>query len=144
MENRAIIEQVALAWVNTPYRWGGDDPAAGIDCSGLVIELLETAGILPRGYEATAQSIYEHFKDKVTEAPRFGTLLFFGVSTAQITHTAFALNLDFMLEAGGGGSSTTDLAAAIKQNAFVRVRPLRWRKDRVACVHPVYPWILET
>jgi len=30
----------------TFYLWGGDDPLAGFDCSGFVIEILKSVGIL--------------------------------------------------------------------------------------------------
>ena len=37
--------QTALAYLGTPYVWGGDDPS-GFDCSGFVIECLKSAGLL--------------------------------------------------------------------------------------------------
>jgi cell wall-associated NlpC family hydrolase len=63
---------------------------------------------------------------------RFGTLLFFGETATTptgISHIAFALDGKLMLEAGGGGSTTTSLEAAIKQGAFVRIRPISRRRD---------------
>ena len=37
-----------LAWkyIGKFYKWGGDDPS-GFDCSGFVIEILKSVGILP-------------------------------------------------------------------------------------------------
>ena len=42
-----------------------------------------------------------------------------------INHTGIAIGNGAMIEAGGGDSSTTSDDQASKQNAFVRVRPIR-------------------
>jgi cell wall-associated NlpC family hydrolase len=44
------VAQVGMQAIGTPYRWGGDDPDEGFDCSGLVSFVFrETAGVdLPR------------------------------------------------------------------------------------------------
>ena len=38
---------VAFSLLHKPYIWGGDNPAKGVDCSGLVIEILKSMGKLP-------------------------------------------------------------------------------------------------
>lgn len=67
----------AISLVGTPYRWGGNTPASGFDCSGLVDYVFRTeAGMaLPRTSRAIA----------ALDAPRIsradlepGDLLFFG------------------------------------------------------------------
>jgi hypothetical protein len=45
-----------------------------------------------------------------------------------------------MLEAGGGNSKTTSLAVAAEQNAYVRIRPIRFRKDVFGFRNPPYTW----
>ena len=37
-----------IAWhlLGTPYRWGGDDPILGFDCSGFIVEILKSVGVL--------------------------------------------------------------------------------------------------
>lgn len=43
----------AMALLGVPYRWGGNDPARGLDCSGLVRHVFKNVGIveLPRRSE---------------------------------------------------------------------------------------------
>ena len=44
MSQKAVLDY-AYSFLGTPYRWGGDDPLTGIDCSGLALEVLKAAGI---------------------------------------------------------------------------------------------------
>ncbi len=47
--SRADAAQRGLQFQGTPYKWGGNDPTRGIDCSGFVKYLYGTIGIsLPR------------------------------------------------------------------------------------------------
>lgn len=133
-----ILLYYAMSLVGTPYRWGGDDPIAGFDCSGLVQELLSSAGIDPPG-DQTAQGLHDYFEKKGSfNKYGMGALAFFGESAKKISHVAFCLDGYRMLEAGGGGSATTSLDAAIKQNAYVRIRPIKSRKDLQAIIMPYY------
>jgi cell wall-associated NlpC family hydrolase len=134
-----LLKEYALKLLGTPYRWGGNDPMEGFVCSGLVIELLQSKGMLPRGYDNTAQGLYNEFKDKsVEDLAKMGTLVFFGKSRKKITHVGFMLDNETMIEAGGGGSRTVSEQAASQHNAFVRLRPIYWRKDLVAMLKPHY------
>ncbi len=75
LANNVLIRAIGL--VGTPYRWGGNTPASGFDCSGLVVYVFRTeAGMsLPRTSHAMA----------ALDAPRIarddlrtGDLVFFG------------------------------------------------------------------
>ena len=129
--------EYAIMHCNIPYRWGGDDPFAGYDCSGFLQEVLSSVGLDPRG-DQTANSLYIHFK-KNGESDRLqaGSLCFFG-TIYNITHCAFAIDGFRMVEAGGGGRKTTTREAAQRQNAFIRIRPIGSRKDLVAAIYPEY------
>lgn len=132
--------EYALSFVGTPYRWGGQSPG-GIDCSGLVIEILTQAGVLPHNYDTTAQGLYSTYsKDWPTVLyPYPGALVFYGRGLASITHVAFALDGYRVLEAGGGNSSTRTKEDAWLRNAFVRIRPANYRPDMIAMIGPPYP-----
>lgn len=132
-----VIYDYAMRLVGLPYRWGGDDTIDGFDCSGLVVELLQAAGKLPHGVDENAQGLHKRFKGKsLSDLPCFGTLAFYGSSLHEITHVAFCLTDTHVLEAGGGGSSTTSKEKAASQNAFVRIRPAKYRKDFLCFIYP--------
>jgi cell wall-associated NlpC family hydrolase len=136
--NDSMLVQYALRFVGTPYLWGGDDPH-GWDCSGLVQELLAAQGKDPPG-DQTAQGLYDYYSNDTILGWRdhreVGSLAFFGSSPTKITHVAMLLDRDTMIEAGGGGKSTTSEDAAWKANAYVRVRKLLSRKDLIAVIFP--------
>ncbi len=137
-----LLKQYALSFLGKPYHWGGNDPNEGFDCSGLVIEILQSCGMLPHRYDATAQMLYDRFRDDEiklgVQMPKLGDLVFFGRSKNHITHVGFMLDSKRMLEAGGGGSNIKSLEDAIKHDAFIRIRPIDVRSDLVAVVKPRY------
>ncbi len=144
-----ILELHALSFLGQPYIWGGDDPS-GFDCSGLVIEILQGCGMLPRTmyrlanqsaipYDATAQELFSRFeKDGVIAQKGLGALAFFGRDKNSIRHVGFMLDNKRMIEAGGGGKRVKSYEDAVKYNAFIRIRPLTWRKDLFMIIKPRY------
>jgi cell wall-associated NlpC family hydrolase len=117
-----VAVQAALAQVGTPYVWGGENPKAGFDCSGLVQYAYNQAGIsLPR----TAQTQYG--AGPLLEqgvSPRPGDLVFFGVSTRQVTHVGIALGNGRMVDAPHTG-------------AQVRVEPIAGLPNYLGASRPV-------
>jgi cell wall-associated NlpC family hydrolase len=104
-----LAVQLALAQLGTPYQWGGEQPDAGFDCSGLVQYAYGGAGVaLPR----TAQQQYDtgpHLPDG--SAPSLGDLVFFGASPQAVSHVGIALGDGRMVDAPHTG-------------ALVRVEPV--------------------
>lgn len=138
MHSNVVLYDYAMRLVGLPYRWGGDDAVDGFDCSGMVVELLQSVGVLPAGFDSNAAGFWNFPAFQKVDAPRFGALAFFGLPS--VIHIGFCLNEALMLEAGGGGSKTTTKEAAAAANAYVRVRPIKTRKDLVGFRLPSYPW----
>lgn len=133
--------QACLQFIGIPYIWGGDDPMRGFDCSGLAQELLAMIGLDPKG-DQTAHALFEHFRVNaaVGKTPTAGSLVFYG-SPTRVTHVGVMIDEKHMIEAGGGGSSTSSVEKAIAQNAYIRIRPIKNRTDLVAVVTPKgLPW----
>jgi cell wall-associated NlpC family hydrolase len=136
MSKKEIAIQYALSFLGLPYRWGGDDPIHGFDCSGLVQEILASVGMDPPG-DQTAHGLFQYFLTRNAGSAGSGALAFYGKADA-ITHIAMLINDTTIIEAGGGGSKTQNMQDAANQNAFVRLRPLKHRKDLVAVLLPNY------
>ena len=122
--------------LETPYRWGGDDPEGGFDCSGLVIEGLKSVGVLPRKGDWKAVELLNRFRDRPRVARndiRRGMLVFWERTkpdgTLYIGHVEIVFRIledgtILTIGASGGGSKTLTREDAVRQNAFVRIRPL--------------------
>lgn len=77
------ITTYAKQFLGYPYVYGGNDLYTGVDCSGLVQQVLKTFGILmPR--TAQAQSSVGAWVDE--DYIQAGDLVFFGASSDVITH----------------------------------------------------------
>lgn len=122
--------------------FGGNHPAQGLDCSGLVLIILRAAGVAPKG-DVTAQMLLDYYKLNGSHSEgKAGALCFYGKSDEYITHVAFMISPNLIIEAGGGDSTTTDIMKAIAKQAFVRIRPFDHRKDLVTIRMPKYPeWL---
>ena len=75
----------ALGLVGTPYRYGGNSPAGGFDCSGLVqYVFLDSAGLrLPR---STRELVAMEARKVDRDALRPGDLVFFSPGGGKASH----------------------------------------------------------
>lgn len=127
---RDIALLVWASYLNVPYLWGGDDPLAGVDCSGLVNEGLKSVALIPRESDYTADHLLNIvFKDhqRILDVQlRSGCLLFWARTDGRVRHVeivwARADGIIFTIGASGGGPKTTDRVEAIKQSAYVKIR----------------------
>lgn len=135
-----ILYDYAMSFVGLPYRWGGSNTIDGFDCSGLVIEILQSVGYFPLKYDSTAQGLFDSFKATCLDVmtAKLGSIAFYGSDAQSISHVGFCIDETRMIEAGGGSSKTLTLDDAADQNAYVRIRPFRSRKDLVAIFSPKY------
>lgn len=93
----SVAIDYAFEQLGTPYRWGGETPGVGFDCSGLVQAAYAAAGVsLPR----VAQ-------DQFDAGPRLalgasllpGDLVFFGTGPSSISHVGIVIAPGQMIDA---------------------------------------------
>lgn len=143
MNTLETLIDYAKRFIGKPYLFGGDDPVYGFDCSGLACELLRLTGLVPYNFRANAQGIHD-FLIKLPGIHQFpspsgaGSFVFFGKDLKSIVHVGFCIGGNFMVEAGGGDSTTTSEEVASKRNAFVKIRRVSYRKDFLVSVLPEY------
>jgi cell wall-associated NlpC family hydrolase len=66
--------KIALRAVGTPYRWGGESPSSGFDCSGLVRWAYRGVGIsLPH----SSYALYDEGREVSPDRMKTGDVLFF-------------------------------------------------------------------
>jgi cell wall-associated NlpC family hydrolase len=133
---RAMAVDYGRAFLGVPYRWGGDDPMSGFDCSGFVVEVLQGVGRLPHGHDYSAHDLYTIFKPGLVERGYAGCLAFWIDASGRATHVMLMVDNEHVIGAAGGGSNTTTLPDAIRDNAFIKMRPLSYRKDKPVIVDP--------
>lgn len=137
--SKKIAREVAFAFLGKPYIWGGDDPINGFDCSGFVIEIMKSVGLLPRGGDWTAQGLYEYFvtNGASPRKPAEGVLVFWYNSAGdRIIHVEYCLDEMRTIGASGGGSSTDSAEDAARQNAYIKVRPINEMRGKMAYLDP--------
>jgi D-gamma-glutamyl-meso-diaminopimelic acid endopeptidase CwlS len=130
-----IAREVAMSYIGTYYKWGGDDPS-GFDCSGFVIEVLKSIGAFPRKGDSTAAGLYQRYAR--VSGPDLGNLVFYG--TSKVTHVEFCLGKELAIGASGGGSRCTNDAMAIQLNAYIKIRPIKSRTGIMGYSDPFQRW----
>jgi len=128
LDKKDLMIDIAMRFLGKFYTWGGDDPS-GFDCSGLVIECLKSIGFLPRKGDWTAQGLWNLFQDKKIDYPLGGCLVFWKNNQGKIIHVEICLDNKLSIGASGGGSTTITLEDAIRQNAFIKIRPFSSRNN---------------
>lgn len=111
----------ALGLVGTPYRWGGNTPDSGFDCSGLIgFVYRDAAGIsLPR---TTRELIVMRAQDVREDALQTGDLVFFATGGgSQVSHAGIYVGEGRFVHAPqtGGTVKLDTLSKAYWQNAYL-------------------------
>jgi len=130
-----ILREYAMSFIGKFYSWGGDDPS-GFDCSGFVIELMKAVGKLPRRFDTTAHGLFRKFQEWEVDSPKFGCLVFYwNKSETRVVHVELCLNKELTIGASGGGSKTKTRLDAIRDNAFIKIRPVNYERGKVSFVN---------
>lgn len=129
------VEYITSTFRGLPYLWAGDDPIAGFDCSGLIMEMLQSRGIYGRHEDRTAEGIWQDHKHNEISSPYnpyIGCLVFwFSPEDGRAKHVAVVKNdLGIIIHAAGGGGATRTRGDAIRQNAYIREDSLCAEIDR--------------
>jgi cell wall-associated NlpC family hydrolase len=138
---RCVAADILWSHIGRPYRWGGDDPMAGFDCSGLVVEWMKSVGLLGRGADLTADGILSMFAgNEVSPRDLQKMDLVFWIKNRKAIHVETIWHpAELAVGASGGGPGVVDAKDAVEANAYIKVRPWRSRgtdADRVF----VNPW----
>lgn len=144
-EKKELAIETAKRFIGKPYIWGGDDPVKGFDCSGYVIEILKSVGLLPRKGDWTANGLMNLFENCETIEPGAGCLVFWGrtPNDRNAVHVEFCLSDELAIGASGGGSRTKSEADAIRQNAYVKIRPFKSRANIIFFADPFRSTLMQ-
>jgi len=118
-----VFVNTALAYRGSPYIWGGaNSPAQGADCSGLVIQALNSIGIDPEPYTTishaqpglpTTRQMYadNSFKHVPISDVERGDLVFYKGTGSAIKHVGVYLGDGKIMEMVSGGGRVGDWRA---------------------------------
>ena len=123
---RELVRALCLRMWGTWYTWGGDDPAS-FDCSGMVLELAQSVGLVGRHEDLTADGLWRRFKAREVATPQQGDWCFWFNDAARAVHVAVAWGGGIYIGAEGGGPSVKTMEEAQRRNAYIKFRPLESR-----------------
>lgn len=122
LENQII--DYAKRFIGVPYNYKEND------CSAFICEILKAFGVIPWNSNLNSRLLFEglskkYFYSKLEPC----SLLFFSKNgeISGINHVSMAVDKNFMIEAGGGDSSTNETILDIRSGSFIRIRPISLR-----------------
>lgn len=121
--SRSQAAQISTSFNGTPYKWGGNDPNAGIDCSAFVKYLYGQIGInLPR--TAAQQVTVGKVVSKLEDLQAGDRLYFWSKSRGKIGHTGIYLGNGYFSHSSSsrGGVATDHLGDPKWKNILVAAR----------------------
>jgi cell wall-associated NlpC family hydrolase len=98
------VARTAAELVGVPYKWGGETPRGGFDCSGLVFYSYQRVGYdVPR--TAAEQSVAA--RPVPVDALRPGDLVFFRIKSSDVDHVGIYLGGGRFVHAPRNGRAVT-------------------------------------
>jgi cell wall-associated NlpC family hydrolase len=94
----------AMALVGTPYHWGGNTPASGFDCSGLVDYIYRNAADIQLPHSSREMATMDGRKVKRMTDLASGDLVFFG-SRGSISHVGVYVGKGRFVHAPNSGGT---------------------------------------
>lgn len=113
--------------IGTPYVWGGNTPAQGLDCSGLLYYIQKKAGSEVEDMTASGYSTIGKKIDIGQKKP--GDFLFFG---RPVIHCAIYVGNGYMIESRGGRKNTAS------NPGIGVVKSLVSRRSDLSCIRRVW------
>ncbi|MDD5354972.1 MAG: NlpC/P60 family protein [Candidatus Omnitrophica bacterium] len=134
---KATIE-VGYSLMGIQYSWGGNTPIAGFDCSGFICELLKAVGLIGYLEDYSAAGLWNKFQDKVANIPGPGCLVFWHAkdNVNRIVHVEMCISDELSIGCRGGGSKTITCEDAIRDQAYVKVRPFATKPFILGFLNP--------
>jgi len=120
---RTEVLETALAYRGVPYRFGGDDPASGFDCSGFIRFVLATHAVtVPR----TTTEQFQIGRQVGARDVKAGDLVFFSTVAPGASHVGLALSANEFVHApaASGVVRVERMDASYWQSRFVGARRL--------------------
>lgn len=114
-----VAVKYAKAQIGVPYKYGGNNPGSGFDCSGLVQYSYKQAGIrLPRSTQQLYQATRRIDKDEL----RPGDLVFFKINRRKVSHVGIYLGNNRFVHAPSSGKKVeiTNLEKGYWKKRFSR------------------------
>jgi cell wall-associated NlpC family hydrolase len=97
----SVVTNYAMQFLGTPYKWGGNDPTRGIDCSGLVKNVFGHIGVnLPR--TAAEQVHYGTPVTRLEDLQSGDRLYFWSAKRNCIGHTGIYMGGGYFVAASSG------------------------------------------
>ena len=115
MDLRVEIVELAKFWLGKFYIWGGDDPS-GFDCSGFVVEVLQSVGLIQDGLDFAAHGLYQLYKNNpISGNPQPGDLAFWFNDSEIASHVEIMIDDLRSIGASGSGSPQYNLSEHIQK-----------------------------
>ena len=128
VNSEIVIARAVIKALHAPYVWGADGPDQ-FDCSGFFGYVYRELGLLPPGYDDTAQGYYNRYKDSVVETPTLGCGVVYGKSKSKVTHIMLCVNSRACVGAVRGNKWVDTPEKAVARRARVDIREIYYRKD---------------